>query len=100
MSKSEVNVHPKFATDNTCYEMEATLQSSASNVIQATYLGPIGNNPQPTFLLDPGSLIQSQLPLGLKLITLVDTGCNKIILNRKFLQKYLYQLSKFQESTS
>ena len=41
MSKSELNVDPKFATDNTCYEMEATLQNIASNVIQATYLGPL-----------------------------------------------------------
>ena len=58
MSKSKLNVDPKFATDNTCYEMEATLQNIASNVIQATYLGPVENNPpRPTLLLDPGSLV-------------------------------------------
>ena len=102
MSKSELNVDPtKFATDNTCYEMEATLQNIASNVIQATYLGPVENNsPRPTLLLDPGSLVQSQLPSGLQLTTLIDTGCHKTILNRKFLKTTLVPFSKFQESTS
>ena len=89
MSKSELNVDPKFAMDNTCYEMEATLQNIAPNVIQATYLGPVENNStRPTLFLDPGSLVQSQLPSGLQLTTLIDTGCHKTILNRKFLRKY------------
>ena len=61
MSKSELNIDPKFATDNTCYGMKVTLQNIASNVIQATYLGPVENNStRPTLLLDPGSLVQSQ----------------------------------------
>ena len=98
MSKSELNVDPKFATDNTCYEMEATLQNIASNVIQATYLGPIENNSAtPTLFLDPGSLVQSQLPSGLQLTTLIDTGCHKTILNRKFLKQHLYHFQNFKK---
>ena len=31
--KSELNVDPKFATDNACYEMESILPNIASNVI-------------------------------------------------------------------
>ena len=98
MSKSELNVDPKFATDNTCYEMEATLQNIASNVIQATYLGPVENNSAtPTLFLDPGSLVQSQLPSGLQLTTLIDTGCHKTILNRKFLKQHLYHFQNFKK---
>ena len=98
MSKSELNVDPKFATDNTCYEMEATLQNIASNVIQATYLGSVENNSAtPTLFLDPGSLVQSQLPSGLQLTTLIDTGCHKTILNRKFLKQHLYHFQNFKK---
>ena len=98
MSKSELNVDPKFATDNTCYEMEATLQNISSNVIQATYLGPLENNSAtPTLFLDPGSLVQSQLPSGLQLTTLIDTGCHKTILNRKFLKQHLYHFQNFKK---
>ena len=98
MSKSELNVDPKFATDNTCYEMEATLQNIASNVIQATYLGPVENNSAtPTLFLDPGSLVQSQLPSGLQLTTVIDTGCHKTILNRKFLKQHLYHFQNFKK---
>ena len=98
MSKSELNVDPKFATDNTCYEMEATLQNIASNVIQATYLGPLENNSAtPTLFLNPGSLVQSQLPSGLQLTTLIDTGCHKTILKRKFLKQHLYDFQNFKK---
>ena len=98
MSKSELNVDPKFATENTCYEMEATLQNISSNVIQVSYLGPLENNsPRPTLLLDPGSLVQSQLPSGLQLTTLIDTGCHKTILNRKFLRQHLYHFQNFKK---
>ena len=98
MSKSELNVDPKFATDNTCYEMEATLQNIASNVIQATYLGPLENNSAtPTLFLNPGSLVQSQLPSGLQLTTLIDAGCHKTILNRKFLKQHLYHFQNFKK---
>ena len=98
MSKSELNVDPKFATDNTCYEMEATLQNIASNVIQATYLGPLENtSATPTLFLDPGSLVQSQLPSGSQLTTLIDTGCHKTILNRKFLKQHLYHFQNFKK---
>ena len=98
MSKSELNVDPKFAIDNTCYEMEATLQNIASNVIQATYLGPLENNSAtPTLFLNPGSLVQSQLPSGLQLTTLIDTGCHNTILNRKFLKQHLYHFQNFKK---
>ena len=96
MVKSELNVDPKFATDDACYEMEAILSNISSNVIQATYLGPtIDIPPRPTLNLDPGSLIQSHLPSGLQITTLVDTGCHKTILNRKFLQKHLHHFKDF-----
>ena len=56
--KSELNVDPKFATDNACYEMESILPSIASNVIQATYLGLMKDIPsQPTFNIEPESLV-------------------------------------------
>ena len=63
--KTELNVDPKFATDNACYEMESILPNIASNVIQATYLGPMKDIPsKPTFHITPGSLVQTQLPSG------------------------------------
>ena len=78
--------------------MEATLQNIASNVIQATYLGPLENtSATPTLFLDPGSLVQSQLPSGLQLTTLIDTGCHKTILNRKFLKQHLYHFQNFKK---
>ena len=83
--KTELNVDPKFATDNACYEMESILPNIASHVIQATYLGPMKDIPsKPTFHITPGSLVQAQLPSGLKVTVLIDTGCHKTILNRKF----------------
>ena len=89
--KSELHVDPKFATDNACYEMESILPSIASNVIQATYLGPMKDIPsKPTFNIEPGSLVQAQLPSGLGVTVLINTGCHKTILNRKFLQKNLF----------
>ena len=78
--------------------MEATLQNIASNVIQATYLGPLENtSATPTLFLDPGSLVQSQLPSGLQLTTLIDTGYHKTILNRKFLKQHLYHFQNFKK---
>ena len=96
--KSELNVDPKFATDNACYEMESILPSIASNVIQATYLGPMKYIPsKPTFNIDPGSLVQAQLPSELSVTVLIDTGCHKTILNRKFLQKNLFHFQNFKK---
>ena len=55
MSKSELNVDPDFAIDHACYEMETILDDVTSNVIQATYLGPLKDIPnQPTLALEPG----------------------------------------------
>ena len=96
--KTELNVDPKFATDNACYEMESILPNIASNVIQATYLGPMKDLPsKPTFHITPGSLVQAQLPSGLKVTVLIDTGCHKTILNRKFLQKNLFYFKNFKK---
>ena len=96
--KTELNVDPKFATDNACYEMESILPNIASNVIQATYLGPMKDIPsKPTFNITPGSLVQAQLPSGLKVTVLIDTGCHKTILNRKFLQKNLFHFKNFKK---
>ena len=96
--KSELNVDPNFATDNACYEMESILPSIAPNVIQATYLGPMKDIPfKPTFNIKPGSLVQAQLPSVLSVTVLIDTGCHKTILNRKFLQKNLFHFQNFKK---
>ena len=96
--KSELNVDPKFATDNACYEMESILPNIASNVIQTTYLGPMKNIPfKPTFNITPGSLVQAQLPSGLPITVLIDTGCHKTILNGKFLQKNSFHFKNFKK---
>ena len=97
-SNSELKVDPKFATDKECYEMEATLMNIDPNVIQATFLGPLIDLPStPTFLLNPGSKLQAHLPSGLPITTLIDTGCHKTILNRKFLQKHPYHFKDFKK---
>ena len=96
--KTELNVDPKFATDNACYEMETILPNIAPNVIQATYLGPMKDIPsKPTFNIKPGSKVKAQLPSGLNLTVLIDTGCHKTILNRKFLQKNLFHFKNFKK---
>ena len=96
--KSELHVDPKFATDNVCYEMEAILSNIASNVIQATYLGPLKDIPfKRTFNIKPGSIVKAQLPSGLQVTVLLDTGCHKTILNRKFLQKNLFHFQNFKK---
>ena len=98
MSKLELNVNPNFATDQACYEMESILEDVTANVIQATYLGPLKDIPnKPTLDLDNGSLLTAQLPTGLPLTTLVDTGCHKTILNRKILQKHPTHFAKFKK---
>ena len=96
--KTELNVDPKFATDNACYEMESILPNIAPNVIQATYLGPMKDvSSKPTFHIRPGSLVKAQLPSGLDMTVLIDTGCHKTILNRKFLQKNLFHFKNFKK---
>ena len=98
MSKLELNVDPNFAIDQACYEMESILDDVTANVIQATYLGPLKDLPnKPTLDLDNGSLLTAQLPAGLPLTTLVDTGCHKTILNRKILQKHPTHFAKFKK---
>ena len=98
MSKSELNVDPNFATDHACYEMESILDDVTSNVIQATYLGPLKDIPnQPTLNLDSGSSFKAHLPTGLPLTALVDTGCHKTILNRKTLQNNLHHFKNFKK---
>ena len=78
--------------------MESILPNIVSNVIQATYLGPMKDLPsKPTFDITPGSLVQAQLPSGLKVTVLIDTGCHKTILNRKFLQKNLFHFKNFKK---
>ena len=78
--------------------MENILPNIASNVIQATYLGPMKDIPsKPTFNITPGSLVQAQLPSGLQVTVLIDTGCHKTILNRKFLQKNLFHFQNFKK---
>ena len=96
--KSELNVDPKFATDNACYEMESILPYITSNVIQATYLGPMKDiSFKPTLNITPGSLVQAQLPSGLSVTFLIDTGCHKTILNRNFLHKNLFHFKNFKK---
>ena len=99
MAKSQLNVDPKFATDNACYEMESTLENISPNVIQATYLGPLRKDisSKPILSLEPGSLLRTRLPSGLSLTTLVDTGCHKTILNRKTLQNNLAHFCNFKK---
>ena len=78
--------------------MESILDDLTANVIQATYLGPLKDLPnKPTLDLDNGSLLTAQLPAGLQLTTLVDTGCHKTILNRKILQKHPTHFAKFKK---
>ena len=98
ISKSELNVDPKFATDNACYEIEATIPHLIPNVIQATFLGPMTNRPpKPLLNINHGGLVSATLPSGLQLNTLIDTGCHKNILNRKFLQKHVYHFRCFKK---
>ena len=79
--------------------MESILPNIASNVIQATYLGPMKDIIflNPTFHITPGSLVKVQLPSGLPVTVLIDTGCHKTILNRKFLQKNLFHFQNFKK---
>ena len=78
--------------------MESILPNIASNVIQAIYLGPMKDiSFKPIFSIAPGSLVQAQLPSGLNVKVLIDTGCHKTILNRKFLQKNLFHFQNLRK---
>lgn len=99
LEKLENKVDPFYASDHSCYSYQNSISSLDPSVIQATYLGPTNNYDYdtPHFPLSPELEIQAQLPSGLPIKVLFDTGSHKTILNRKFLQKYPTQFANFHK---
>ena len=98
LTKLNNKVDATFASDHTCYRLESTIQNLQANIIQATYLAPLEPLPLDTpsyFPLEPDLKIQANLPSGLDIKIMIDTGSHKTILNRKFLQKHPSHFQNF-----
>ena len=101
LQKLENKVDPLYDFDQPCYTYQESIVSLDPSVIQATYMGPTLDNSidsdTPHFLLSSDLEIQGQLPSGLPIQILFDTGSHKTILNRKFLQKHPTQFANFHK---
>ena len=97
LEKLETKVDPFYALDQPCYSFQSSLLSLEPSIIQATYISSPYQDVShtPHFPLKPQLTVDAQLPSGLPIQILIDTGCRKTILNRNFLQNMLHILLIF-----
>ena len=85
--KSEPKVNPQFALDMPIYNKITAISSFSPTVIHASYL-----HSSPDFYFEENPEIQlhfdgtvtASTPSGLPVHTLIDTGCHKTLLSKKF----------------
>ena len=91
----EPHVNPEFANDLQSYKLVSEISHFTPNVIHATYLDSNGTTHPNLLFLNTNSTLTSHLPSGLSLYTLFDTGCHKVLLNRKFYDQHKSQFDNF-----
>ena len=86
--KSAPKINPNFALDMPTYKKTTDIHSFHPTVIHATYLhsdSNLSSDPQLQLCFD--STVMASTLTGLLLHTLLDTGCYKHYLVRKFMTK-------------
>ena len=98
--ESPISVDPTYALDTPVYWTISTVHEVSPSLIHATFLGPTDPALDVTHLnLNHDGTITSTLPSGFKFHTLIDTGCNKTILNRKLYLKHQDKFTNFRHIT-
>ena len=98
--KSEPKVNPKFALDMPIYNKITAISSFSPTVIHASYL-----HSSPDFYFEDNPEIQlhfdgtvtASTPSGLAVHTLIDTGCHKTLLSKKFYDQNQKHFQNFSE---
>ena len=98
--KSEPKVNPQFALDMPIYNKITAISSFSPTVIHASYL-----HSSPDFYFEDNPEIQlhfdgtvtASTPSGLSIHTLIDTGCHKTLLSKKFYDQNQKHFQNFSE---
>ena len=98
--KSEPKVNPQFALDMPIYNKITAISSFSPTVIHASYL-----HSSPDFYFEENPEIQlhfdgtvtASMPSGLPVHTLIDTGCHKTLLSKKFYDQNQKHFQNFSE---
>ena len=98
--KSEPNVNPQFALDMPTYNKITDIHSFYPTVIHATYLHSspdsyLEGNPEIQLHFD--GTVTASIPTGLPVHTLIDTGCHKTLLSKKFYDQNKKHFQNFYE---
>ena len=96
--KSEPKVNPQFALDMPIYNKTTVISSFSPTVIHASYLHSSSDfyfDEIPEIQLHFDGMVTASTPSGLPVHTLIDTGCHKTLLSKKFYDQNQKTLSKF-----
>ena len=89
----EPKINPDFAIDHPSYCIVNEIKQFTPNTIHAAYLHAQGSLQENTIFLNGNSTVTAITPTGLKLHTLFDTGCHKVLLSKAFVTE---NKSKFE----
>ena len=98
--RSEPKVNPQFALDMPTYNMTTDIHSFYPTVIHATYLHSDSDSyseGNPEIQLNFDGTVTASTPTGLPLHTLIDTGCHKTLLSKKFYDQHRKHFQNFYE---
>ena len=96
--KSEPKVNSQFALDMPTYNKVMDIHSFYPTVIHSTYLpsdADSGYNPEIQLHFDRTLTVST--PTGLPLHTLIDTGCHKTLLSKRFYDQNQKHFQNFYE---
>lgn len=96
--KTEPNIDPNHALDMSTYCKITEINSFSSTVIHGSYLHTPQFDGNPQILLNMNGTVTGYTSTGLPLNILIDTGCHKTLLNKKFYEThYSKHLKNFRK---
>ena len=98
--KSEPKVNPQFALDMPIYNKITAISSFSPTVIHASYLHSspdFYSEENPEIQLHFDGTVTASTPSGLPVHTLIDTGCHKTLLSKKFYDQNQKHFQNFSE---
>ena len=98
--KSEPKVNPQFALDMPIYNKITAISSFSPTIIHASYLHSSPDfyfEENPEIQLNFDGTVTASTPSGLPVHTLIDTGCHKTLLSKKFYDQNTKHFQNFSE---
>ena len=98
--KSETNVNPQFALDMPTYNKITDIHSFYPTVIHASYLHSFPDSyleGNPEIQLHFDGTVTASTPTGFPVHTLIDTGCHKTLLSKKFYDQNMKYFQNFYD---